>query len=137
MRDRDAKPRIITAPPPASPLAGGQCDACPAAPAAPWAGGVGSSPEGGRFVLPAWQVVALDGDHAAVHTPHLRGGPIVLNRAALALARHFRQARALDQVPAAWLEAWGAGWTEATLARMVELGLLIPAPEEDGARGGD
>lgn len=51
---------------------------------------------------------------------------VVLNQAALNVAQHFEQARALSDTPPLWAQRWGENAVRSTLEQMVNLGLLIP-----------
>jgi hypothetical protein len=125
MHGRYARPTIIVASSVDSTFASGQCDACPAAPPITSVEGGGGTSRVGRFVFPLRQLVELDDEYSVVHAPHLRRGPIVLNRAAVAMLCHFEAASFLSEVPPAWLESWGAAEVWTTLARLVDLGLLV------------
>jgi uncharacterized protein len=100
----------------------GQCDACSTS-----VGTVQTPPPSTqRYVLSAPVVRELGDEYTAVGGPLIRGGALLLNRSALAVARHFDRPRALESVPPAWRRAWGGLTVRAALKQMVTLGLLTP-----------
>lgn len=75
-----------------------------------------------RLLFP-FIVVHLSTDRHAILTGQTPSA-VVLNDAALAMAQHFQQPRALADLPERWSEQWGTEAVTAALARLVQVGIL-------------